>query len=80
MALDISDQDLDNLLQCAETASCEEATIARMTDLVYAKCISDREFAKTGAFICDKFANLETNGTRFRSLLLSKIQVDYKGK
>lgn len=80
LTLEVSDQDLDSLLQCVESMASEEVTLAKMTDVIYEKCISDREFAKTGAFICEKITSLEVNGTKFRSLLLSRIQADYKGK
>ena len=80
LTLDISDTDLDNIIECADSASSEDTSINTMTDMIYEKCISDREFAKTGAFICDKVAALENNGTKFRSTLLSKVQLDYKGK
>ena len=79
LTLDISDQDLNNLYQLAESASDTDNDVKRVTEQIYSKFTSDREFAKTGAFICEKLASLEVNGTKFRSLLLSMIQADYKG-
>ncbi|XP_053386792.1 CBP80/20-dependent translation initiation factor-like [Mercenaria mercenaria] len=80
LTLDVSDQELNNLYQLAESASSNDSDIKRVTEQVYSKFTSDREYAKTGAFICEKLAALEVNGTKFRSLLLSMIQADYKDK
>lgn len=80
LTLDVNDQDLNNLYQLAESASSSDNDIKSVTELVYAKFTSDREFAKTGAFICDKLATLEVNGTKFRTILLTMIQADYKGE
>jgi hypothetical protein len=79
LTLDVSDHDLNELYQLAESASNTDNDIKHVTEQVYSKFTSDREYAKTGAFICEKLASLEVNGTKFRSLLLSMIQADYKG-
>lgn len=80
MKLDVSEQDLNNLQQLVETAIQDDSDIKRLTNTVYEKCISDREFAKTGAYICDKLTGIENKGTKFRSALLSLVQVDFKSK
>ncbi|XP_060587118.1 CBP80/20-dependent translation initiation factor-like [Ruditapes philippinarum] len=80
LTLDVSDHDLNELYQLAESASNTDNDIKHVTEQVYSKFTSDREYAKTGAFICEKLASLEVNGTKFRSLLLSMIQADYKDK
>ena len=64
----------------AESAIQDDKDIKRLTSIVYDKCVSDREFAKTGAFICDKLSSIETKGTKIRATLLSLIQVDFKSK
>ena len=80
LKLDVSEQDLKNLQQLAESAIKEDSDVKRLTNLVYEKCISDREFAKTGAYICDKLVAIENKGTLIRSTLLSLIQADFKSK
>ncbi|XP_060568337.1 CBP80/20-dependent translation initiation factor-like [Ruditapes philippinarum] len=69
LTLDVSDHDLNELYQLAESASFNTDNDIKLWS-----------FAKTGAFICEKLASLEVNGTKFRSLLLSMIQADYKDK
>ena len=80
LKLDISEQDLKNLQQLTETSVQDDKDIKKLANMVYEKCVSDREFAKTGAFICDKLASIENTGTKFRSTLLSLVQVDFKSK
>ncbi|XP_052787676.1 CBP80/20-dependent translation initiation factor-like [Mya arenaria] len=80
LTLDISDEDLDKILELSDQVAEDQESIKRLSEMVYSKCVSDREFAKTGAFICDKLAALEINGTKFRSSLLSLVQADYKEK
>ena len=80
LKLDVSEQDLKNLQQLAESAIENESDIKKLTKVVYDKCVSDREFAKAGAYICDKLAAIENKGTKFRSALLSLVQADFKSK
>ena len=47
---------------------------------LYERVMQDRELSKAAAMVCDKLANLDKEGTRFRSTILSLLQVDYKGK
>ncbi|XP_052236942.1 CBP80/20-dependent translation initiation factor-like isoform X2 [Dreissena polymorpha] len=78
--LDITDMELETLLELAQNSPSDDASIKKMAEIVYTKCVKDREFSKTGAFICDKLAAVENNGTKFRSSLLSLVQMDYKEK
>lgn len=78
--LDITDMELETLLELAQNSPSDDASIKKMAEIVYSKCVKDREFSKTGAFICDKLAAVENNGTKFRSSLLSLVQTDYKGR
>ena len=80
LKLDVSEQDLKNLQQLAESAIETETDIKNLTNIVYDKCVSDREFAKAGAYICDKLATIENRGTKFRSALLALVQADFKSK
>ena len=47
--------------------------------MLYERVMADRELSKAAAMVCDKLANLDREGTRFRSTILSLLQVDYKG-
>ena len=47
--------------------------------MLYERVMGDRELSKAAAMVCDKLANLDREGTRFRSTILSLLQVDYKG-
>lgn len=80
LSLDVDEQELNSLCHLTESTAGSDSDIKAITELFYTKFTSDREFAKTGAFICDKLATVEANGTKFRSLLLSMIQADYKDK
>ena len=80
LTIDVSDEELTNIFKLAENTAAGDENLKEMTEIIYRKCVSDREFAKTGAFICDKLTGIEANGTKFRSFLLSMIQADFKGK
>ena len=47
--------------------------------MLYEWVMENRELSKAAAMVCDKLANLDREGTRFRSTILSLLQVDYKG-
>jgi len=63
--LDIADDDLDTLLEVAARLSGDDPAVKTLAESVYVKCVSDRDFAKTGAFLCDKIAALEQIGNSF---------------
>ena len=53
--------------------------LKEIASLIYKRCIDDREFGKSGACLCDRLANIDAEGTKFRNVMLSLVQVDYKG-
>ncbi|KAL3885528.1 hypothetical protein ACJMK2_025580 [Sinanodonta woodiana] len=77
LALDISDQDLTNIYQLAETSLKDDKDLKALAVMIYTKCMNDREFAKSGACICYKLSTLEAKGAKFRSALLSLVQNDF---
>ncbi|WAR29765.1 hypothetical protein MAR_003333, partial [Mya arenaria] len=83
LTLDISDEDLDKILELSDQVAEDQESIKRLSEMVYSKCVSDREFAKTGAFICDKLAALEINGTnstaQARCTLLEVVECYCRG-
>ncbi|KAK3590860.1 hypothetical protein CHS0354_033787 [Potamilus streckersoni] len=77
LALDISEQDLTNIYQLAESSVKDDKDLKILASMIYKKCMIDREFAKSGAYICYKLSNLEAKGAKFRSALLSLVQNDF---
>ncbi|KAL4216761.1 hypothetical protein ACF0H5_024484 [Mactra antiquata] len=80
LTLDVSENTLNNLYNLAENAAHSDEDIKKVAEILYSKFTSDREYAKTGALICEELCKLEVNGTKFRSLLLSLVQKDYKDR
>ncbi|XP_025077752.1 CBP80/20-dependent translation initiation factor-like isoform X2 [Pomacea canaliculata] len=76
---DISDDDLQHIERLSNAAASSEDlhTIAKF---IYIQCQKNREFAKVGAIICDRLANIEREGMRFRNCILSLVQTDYRGR
>ena len=47
---------------------------------LYNRVLLDRELGKAAATVCDRLANLDREGTRFRTTLLTLLQGDYTGR
>lgn len=69
------EQQLVSFMQEAQCSARSEETLAQVVDTIYSKAVSDRSFAATAAKLCDKMALFIVDGTKFRSLLLNKLQV-----
>jgi hypothetical protein len=53
--------------------------LKEVANTIYKRCLEDREFGKTGASLCDRLANIEVGGAKFRTVMLSLVQMDFKG-
>lgn len=73
------ENELKNLQQMAEVFVKDKNDMIKFANTIYEKCMSDKEFARTGAIICNQSTALEVPGQKFRNSLLSLLQRDYKG-
>lgn len=69
------EQQLASFMKEAQCSARSEETLAQVVDTIYSKAVSDRSFAATAAKLCDKMALFIVDGTKFRSLLLNRLQV-----
>lgn len=76
----IPDEDEFSKIQHMAESLPSSTDLKEIADIIYKRCIDDREFGKTGACLCDRLANIDAEGTKFRNLMLSLVQVDYKDK
>ncbi|KAL0965876.1 hypothetical protein UPYG_G00287000 [Umbra pygmaea] len=71
------DDQLSSFMEEAQTSAQSEETLAQLVCTIYGKALSDRSFAATAAKLCDKMALFMVEGTKFRSLLLNMLQMDF---
>lgn len=70
---------MKDIVKLTERISKDENRLNDIAEIVYKKCLQDREFAKTGAVLCDRLTNNTESGGNFRTALLKLVQVDFKG-
>ncbi|XP_075943575.1 CBP80/20-dependent translation initiation factor [Anarhichas minor] len=71
------EQQLASFMEEAQCSARSEETLAQVVGTIYRKAVSDRSFAATAAKLCDKMALFMVEGTKFRSLLLNMLQMDF---
>lgn len=69
---------LTSFMEEAQNSAESEETLSQIVQTIYRKAVSDRSFAATAAKLCDKMALFMVEGTKFRSLLLNMLQMDFK--
>ncbi|XP_046378240.2 CBP80/20-dependent translation initiation factor-like [Haliotis rufescens] len=80
LQLDADESDLQNINQLASDAARSGEDLKKVSEMIYKKCLGDRDFAKSGAIICHHMAGIEVEGTKFRNCILSLLQKDFKDK
>uniref|UniRef100_A0A8C8DUU7 CBP80/20-dependent translation initiation factor n=1 Tax=Oryzias sinensis TaxID=183150 RepID=A0A8C8DUU7_9TELE len=71
------EQQLASFMEEAQCSAQSEESLAQVVSTIYSKAVSDRSFAATAAKLCDKMALFMVEGTKFRSLLLNRLQKDF---
>ncbi|XP_046544988.1 CBP80/20-dependent translation initiation factor-like [Haliotis rubra] len=80
LQLDADESDLKKINELATDATKSGEDLKKVAEMIYKKCLGDRDFAKSGAIICHLMAGIEVEGTRFRNCILSLLQKDFKDK
>ncbi|XP_052096576.1 CBP80/20-dependent translation initiation factor-like isoform X2 [Mytilus californianus] len=79
LTLEPEEEDIAKIQTMADTVKTS-SDLKELANIIYNRCIKDREFGKTGACLCDRLANMEVEGSKFRNIMLSLVQIDYKDK
>ncbi|XP_041356187.1 CBP80/20-dependent translation initiation factor-like [Gigantopelta aegis] len=77
---DADDRDAMEIVQTMKALMCSSDDLKKASEMLYRRCVSDVNVAKTGALICNSLASIEVDGTKFRSCILSYLQKDFEGK
>ncbi|VDH94485.1 Hypothetical predicted protein [Mytilus galloprovincialis] len=79
LTLEPDEEDVAKIQTLADTVKTS-SDLKELANIIYNRCMKDREFGKTGACLCDRLANMEVEGSKFRNIMLSLVQLDYKDK
>uniref|UniRef100_A0AAV2IUW7 MIF4G domain-containing protein n=1 Tax=Knipowitschia caucasica TaxID=637954 RepID=A0AAV2IUW7_KNICA len=71
------EQQLASFMQEAQSSARCEESLVQVVSAIYSTALSDRSFAATAAKLCDRMALFMVDGTKFRSLLLNLLQMDF---
>ncbi|KAJ8311693.1 hypothetical protein KUTeg_011048 [Tegillarca granosa] len=80
LTLDIDEEVMKDIVKLSERIFKDESRLNDIAANIYKKCLQDREFAKTGAILCERLTNNAESGANFRTALLKLVQVDFKEK
>lgn len=79
LTLNLTEDNLEDIMTLSQSMSTEDH-LKNVAKRLYDKSLRDQEFAKYGACICDRLANVEVEGIKFRNVILKFVQEDFKGK
>ncbi|XP_063438349.1 CBP80/20-dependent translation initiation factor-like [Mytilus trossulus] len=79
LTLEPDEEDVSKIQTLADTVKTS-SDLKELANIIYNRCMKDWEFGKTGACLCDRLANMEVEGSKFRNIMLSLVQLDYKDK
>jgi hypothetical protein len=78
LTLVLTEDNLEDIMTLSKSMSTEDH-LKSVAKRIYDKSLKDQEFAKCGACICDRLANVEVQGSKFRNVILKFVQEDFKG-
>ncbi|KAK3095590.1 hypothetical protein FSP39_016441 [Pinctada imbricata] len=80
LSLDIEEEHLDRIDTLTKESLKTEDDLKKITQVIYNRSLTDCDFGKTAACICDRLANVEVQGSKFRNTVLKLVQEDFKDK
>ena len=73
----------DNVLSFAnkaQTVVTSEQKLTDVFDMIYKKSLLNWRFSATAGQLCQQLSMLQTDGVKFRDIMLKSIQKDFKSK
>ena len=78
LTLNLTEENLEDIMTLSQSMTSED-DLKNVAKRIYEKSLKDQEFSKCGACICDRLANIEVQGSKFRNVILKFVQEDFKG-
>ncbi|XP_022306728.2 CBP80/20-dependent translation initiation factor-like [Crassostrea virginica] len=79
LTLNLTEENLEDIMTLSQSMTSED-DLKNVAKRIYEKSLKDQEFSKCGACICDRLANIEVQGSKFRNVILKFVQEDFKVK